>query len=83
MTINQGIAKVVFHGGKSYWVRITRRKISSLVEYWSKQHNFYYMKIYEFNGSGLPKFSPGRTVGKQIGFIYLNQVTQDYEFRSS
>jgi hypothetical protein len=83
MTISQALGKAVFKSGKFYWIRISRRKVSSLVEYWANQHDFYYMKVYEFKGSGLPKFSPGRTTGKQIGYIFKNPNTNQFEFRNS
>lgn len=63
-TISQAVAKVVKLDGTYYWVRITRRKPESLVNYWRYQMNFRYMKFYEFDRKT-------RRTGKQIGWITL------------
>lgn len=83
MTISQGIAKVVFSyydsnkkewvNLKTYWVRLSRQKSTSILSYWSNQPNFRYMKIYEFFGSKKPKFHPDRITGRQIAYIYKDK----------
>ena len=85
MTISQGLAKVVFHSGKIHWLRISRRKIDSVVDYLTKQHGFYYAKIYHYHGGGkgYDKYDSRRSVGSQIGFISKNKITGLYEFRLS
>lgn len=63
--IKQGVAKVVKTDKSFFWIRISRAYMSSLANYWQKQPNFYYMKIYEFDRQT-------RKVGAQLGYITQN-----------
>lgn len=71
MTISQGLVRVYFGNketGVSHkvWHRISRRKWRSLENYYGKQPNFYYAKVYQYTRLGKRK----GTVGSQIGYIY-------------
>lgn len=62
--IKQGVAKVVLINKHSFWLRISRAKYTSLVQYWQNYSNFKYIKFYEFDRKT-------RLTGRQLGYITL------------
>lgn len=62
--IKEGVAKVVLLDKRSFWLRISRAKYSSLVHYWQNYPNFKYIKFYAFDRRT-------RQVGQQLGYITL------------
>lgn len=72
MTISQGLI-LVHYGSKETgvvrkkWFRVSRRKWSSMVNYFSRANDFYYAKVFEYHRTGKKQ----GYIGQKIGFIYL------------
>jgi hypothetical protein len=71
ITISQGLLLVVTQSNKKLWYRITRRKASSVEQYFSSVPDFKYAKCYEFDRKT-------RQTGKQLGYFGVKETGEWY-----
>lgn len=72
--IKQAVAKVVNWDTSYYWIRISRRSLSSLASYYRNKSEFRYLKIYD-----IINYRKGgkHQISRQTGFVTIHG--QKYE----